>query len=49
MKGPGICHGAAGSGYAFLLFYRLTKEQVRLFFLHSEIRITCMQENGSNN
>ncbi|CAG9539667.1 unnamed protein product [Cercopithifilaria johnstoni] len=27
MKGPGICHGAAGSGYAFLLFHRLTNEQ----------------------
>uniref|UniRef100_F1L4V0 LanC-like protein 3 n=1 Tax=Ascaris suum TaxID=6253 RepID=F1L4V0_ASCSU len=26
-KGPGICHGVAGSGYAFLLYYRLTHEQ----------------------
>ncbi|MFH4975817.1 hypothetical protein AB6A40_002526 [Gnathostoma spinigerum] len=26
-KGPGICHGVAGNGYAFLLFYRLTHEQ----------------------
>lgn len=25
-KGPGICHGLAGSGYALLLFYRLTSE-----------------------
>lgn len=23
-KGPGICHGVAGGGYAFLLLYRLT-------------------------
>jgi membrane transport protein XK len=23
-KGPGICHGIAGSGYVFLLLYRLT-------------------------
>ena len=23
-KGPGICHGVAGSGYVFLLLYRLT-------------------------
>ena len=23
-KGPGICHGVAGSGYVFLLMYRLT-------------------------
>uniref|UniRef100_F1LD19 LanC-like protein 3 n=1 Tax=Ascaris suum TaxID=6253 RepID=F1LD19_ASCSU len=29
-KGPGICHGVAGSGYAFLLYYRLTHEQVSL-------------------
>ncbi|EEC20188.1 lanC-like protein 3 [Ixodes scapularis] len=25
-KGPGICHGIAGSGYVFLLLYRLTGE-----------------------
>nr|CAD2165449.1 unnamed protein product [Meloidogyne enterolobii] len=25
-KGPGICHGVAGSGYAFLLLYRQTLE-----------------------
>ena len=24
LKGPGICHGIAGSGYVFLLLYRLT-------------------------
>ncbi|XP_058448676.1 lanC-like protein 3 homolog [Malaya genurostris] len=29
-KGPGICHGIAGNGYAFLLMYRLTQE--RKFF-----------------
>lgn len=23
-KGPGICHGVAGSAYVFLLLYRLT-------------------------
>uniref|UniRef100_F1KWH5 LanC-like protein 3 n=1 Tax=Ascaris suum TaxID=6253 RepID=F1KWH5_ASCSU len=27
LKGPGICHGVAGSGYAFLLYYRLTHEE----------------------
>lgn len=26
-KGPGICHGVSGNGYAFLLLYRLTHEQ----------------------
>lgn len=25
-KGPGICHGLAGGGYAFLLLYRLTSD-----------------------
>lgn len=29
-KGPGICHGIAGSGYAFLLLYRLTHNQLYL-------------------
>lgn len=27
-KGPGICHGVAGGGYAFLLYYRLTQKAV---------------------
>lgn len=26
-KGPGICHGVAGGGYAFLALYRLTREE----------------------
>ncbi|CAK8674901.1 unnamed protein product [Clavelina lepadiformis] len=30
-KGPGICHGVAGSGYVFLLMYRLTGEQKYLY------------------
>ena len=25
-KGPGICHGVAGSGYVFLLLHRLTSD-----------------------
>ena len=25
-KGPGLCHGIAGNGYAFLLMYRLTED-----------------------
>lgn len=29
-KGPGICHGIAGNGYAFLLLYRLTNDQKHL-------------------
>lgn len=29
-KGPGICHGVAGNGYAFLLLYRLTQDPKHL-------------------
>lgn len=29
-KGPGICHGVAGSGYVFLLLYRLTGDERHL-------------------
>ena len=29
-KGPGICHGVAGSGYVFLLLYRLTGDHKHL-------------------
>jgi len=29
-KGPGICHGVAGSGYVFLLLYRLTGDKRHL-------------------
>lgn len=42
-KGPGICHGIAGSGYVFLTLYRLTKDKKHLHravqfyhFLYSE-------------
>lgn len=30
-KGPGICHGIAGSGYVFLLLYRLTNDLKHLY------------------
>ena len=26
-KGPGICHGVAGSGYVFLLLFRMTNDK----------------------
>lgn len=29
-KGPGLCHGVAGSGYVFLLLYRLTSNKMYL-------------------
>nr|XP_026696073.1 lanC-like protein 3 isoform X1 [Ciona intestinalis] len=33
-KGPGICHGVAGSGYVFLLLYRLTGDTKYLYRAH---------------
>ena len=33
-KGPGICHGVAGSGYVFLLLYRLTGDTQQLARAH---------------
>lgn len=30
-KGPGICHGIAGSGYVFLLLYRITGDNNQLY------------------
>ncbi len=34
-KGPGICHGVAGSGYVFLLLYRLTSNEK---YLHRAVK-----------
>ncbi|RUS78284.1 hypothetical protein EGW08_013948 [Elysia chlorotica] len=34
-KGPGICHGVAGSGYVFLLLYRLTDNKK---YLHRAVQ-----------
>uniref|UniRef100_A0A336MBR5 LanC-like protein 3 homolog n=1 Tax=Culicoides sonorensis TaxID=179676 RepID=A0A336MBR5_CULSO len=33
-KGPGICHGIAGNGYAFLMMFRLTRNQKYLYRAH---------------
>lgn len=30
-KGPGLCHGVAGNGYAFLAIYRLIKDPKYLY------------------
>lgn len=30
-KGPGLCHGVAGNGYAFLLMYRITGDKRYLY------------------
>jgi len=34
-KGPGTCHGVAGSGYVFLLLYRLTGDPKHLHRAHA--------------
>lgn len=34
LKGPGICHGIAGNGYAFLLMFRLTGNHKYLYRAH---------------
>ena len=34
LKGPGICHGVAGSGYAFLALYRATGQLKHLYRAH---------------
>ena len=43
-KGPGICHGVAGSGYVFLVLFRVTQDRKHLYraqkfgeFLESDI------------
>lgn len=41
-KGPGICHGVAGSGYVFLLLYRLTGNQL---YLHRAARFAEFLES----
>ena len=50
-KGPGICHGVAGSGYVFLLLYRLTGDRQHLArahccaqFLFTEVLIVTKME-----
>ncbi|VDN07366.1 unnamed protein product [Thelazia callipaeda] len=47
-KGPGICHGVAGSGYAFLLYYRLTQNTKYLDYARCFAMIACNQEFRKN-
>ena len=35
-KGPGICHGVAGSAYVFLLLYRLTGNRKYIYRAHRQ-------------
>ena len=43
-KGPGICHGIAGSGYVFLLLHRLTKEPR---YLHRAMQFAEFMETAA--
>lgn len=43
-KGPSICHGIAGNGYAFLLMYRLTKEPKYMYRAKKFMRFLTEQE-----
>lgn len=38
-KGPGICHGVAGSGYAFLAMFRLTQDIKYLYRAHRMMEV----------
>ena len=43
-KGPGICHGVAGTGYVFLLLYRLTGENIYLLKAHCCAKFLLSEE-----
>lgn len=48
-KGPGVCHGTAGNGYAFLKLYRRTGEalwlaRARCFAMHAIAQRESMQQ-----
>lgn len=43
-KGPGICHGVAGSGYVFLILYQITKDLRHLRRAHQFMNFMYSQE-----
>ena len=48
-KGPGLCHGTAGNGYAFLKLHRLTRDEVwleraRAFAMHALAQVERARE-----
>jgi hypothetical protein len=48
-KGPGLCHGTAGNGYAFLKLHRLTRDEVwleraRRFAMHALTQVDRARE-----
>ena len=46
-KGPGICHGVAGSGYAFLALYRSTGQLKPLYRAHQFAQFIFTEEFNS--
>ena len=48
-KGPGICHGVAGSGYVFLTLFRLTNDVKHLYraYKFAEFLDTDIFQNGA--
>ena len=47
-KGPGICHGVAGTGYVFLLLYRLTKVARTVIWLLSCYIIVILRNSNTS-
>ena len=48
VKGPNLCHGTAGNGYAFLALYRRTREarwleRARAFAMHALRQVESMR------
>lgn len=44
-KGPGICHGVAGSAYVFLLLYRLTGNSKYIYRAQRQEQVLHCEEN----
>lgn len=44
LKGPGICHGVAGNGYAFLALYRATGQLKHLYRAHQFAQFMFAEE-----
>lgn len=45
-KGFGVCHGTAGSGYAFLMMYRYTEAEEHLYRAHKMAEAIRSEEIG---
>lgn len=45
-KGPGLCHGTAGNGYAFLMMYRYTRSEEHLYRAYRYGEVLRSEEVG---